>query len=81
MTPAGGNPRCSILPVTRIFLNGEPRDVAASTVGALLTELGMTGRGGIAVEVNAEVVPRSEHGARKLAENDRVEIVTMMAGG
>jgi sulfur carrier protein len=67
--------------VTRILLNGEPRDVAASTVAALLAELGMAGRGGIAVEVNAEVVPKSEHGAVHLKESDRVEIVTMMAGG
>ncbi len=67
--------------MTRIFLNGEPREVEAASVAALLAELGMAERGGVAVELNAEVVPRSQHAAQPLREGDRVEIVTMMAGG
>ncbi|MGB2938329.1 MAG: sulfur carrier protein ThiS, partial [Phycisphaerae bacterium] len=35
----------------------------------------------IAVEVNRELVPRSRHGARALAEGDAVEIVTLVGGG
>jgi sulfur carrier protein len=71
----------ALLPVTTIFLNGEPRDVEAETVAGLLAELGMSERGGVAVEVNAEVVPRSQHRALRLGQGDRVEIITMMAGG
>ncbi len=68
--------------VTRILLNGEARELATgATVAGLLAELGLGERGGVAVEVNAEVIPRSEHGATTLREGDRVEVVTMMAGG
>jgi sulfur carrier protein len=68
--------------VLTISLNGKPHSVgSAPTVAALLEELGFAGRGGLAVEVNEEVVPRSEHGSRELREGDRVEVVTMMAGG
>ncbi|MCX5655676.1 MAG: sulfur carrier protein ThiS [Planctomycetota bacterium] len=35
----------------------------------------------VAVEVNRELVPRSQHGARRLAEGDVVEIVTLVGGG
>lgn len=67
---------------TQILLNGEPRAVAAgATVALLLGELGLAGRGGVAVEVNAEVIPRSEHEATALRDGDRVEVVSMMAGG
>lgn len=63
-----------------IVLNGEPREVAPdTTVEALLAELGLEGR--LAVEVNEEVVPRSEHAVRRLAAGDRVEIVHAIGGG
>jgi sulfur carrier protein len=67
--------------VTRIHLNGEPREVSATTISGLLVELGLAGRGGLAVEVNAAVVPRSEHAATPLRDGDQVEVVTMLAGG
>jgi len=35
----------------------------------------------LAVEVNRDLVPRAEHAARKLAEGDAVEIVTLVGGG
>jgi sulfur carrier protein len=68
--------------VTQISLNGKPHSLPANgTVASLLVDLGLAGRGGLAVEVNLEVIPRSEHPARVLVEGDKVEIVTMMAGG
>ena len=68
--------------MAKILLNGEPRELAPdATVGALLRDLGLAGRGGLAVEVNAEVIPRSEHATTPLREGDRVEVVGMMAGG
>ena len=67
---------------TTISLNGKPHALAAPrTIATLLQDLGLAERGGIAVEVNEEVIPRSEHGAHELKEGDRVEVVTMMAGG
>lgn len=68
--------------MAKILLNGQPRDLApGATVAALLADLGLAGKGGLAVEVNAEVVPRSEHATTPLNEDDKVEVVTMMAGG
>jgi thiamine biosynthesis protein ThiS len=65
-----------------ITLNGEARAVTpGKTVLALLEDLGLARRGGLAVEVNAEVVPKSEHATTLLEEGDRVEVVTMLAGG
>ncbi len=65
----------------KISLNGSVREVRAGTVAELLTELGLSGRGGLAVEKNSEVVPRSEHAETPLREGDAVEVVTMMQGG
>jgi sulfur carrier protein len=65
----------------KIFLNGEEKTLPASvTVAGLLGELGLAGRR-VAVEVNREIVPRSRHAQRRLAENDRVEVVFAIGGG
>src|SRR6266568_7618835 len=64
-----------------ITLNGEPRSFPASlTVSQLLESLGQARRP-VAVEVNREVVPAAQHGARKLDEGDAVEVVTLVGGG
>lgn len=64
-----------------IQLNGEPRAVAeAITIAALLSELELTGKR-IAVEINGEIAPRSQHAARTLQTGDRVEIVQAIGGG
>ena len=65
----------------RVTVNGEEREVpAGTTVAGLIALLGIEG-GRIAVEVNREIVPKSEHGSHALAEGDRLEIVTMVGGG
>ncbi len=64
-----------------IVLNGSPRAVPAPcTVAGLLREAGH-GERRVAVEVNGEIVPRSAHDSRLLAEGDRVEIVQALGGG
>ncbi len=64
-----------------IIVNGESRQVAeGATVAQLLQELGLSGRF-VAVEVNLELVPHSQHAARSLAAGDRLEIVTLVGGG
>ena len=64
-----------------ITVNGEPRDMAAGTsIAALLDALAVP-RQATAVEVNRELVPRSQHAARLLADGDAVEIVTLVGGG
>ena len=64
----------------RIEVNGEPREVTAATVLALVEELGLDSRK-VAVERNLEIVPRSLHGATPVAEGDRFEVVQFVGGG
>jgi len=64
----------------RIRVNGDDRSVEdACTVERLLGELRLAGP--CAVEVNARVVPRGEHGGFTLSDGDAVEIVTFVGGG
>ena len=64
-----------------ILLNGESREVPENTT---LTELLGTlelGPQRFAVEVNEQLIPRSEHPKHPLAADDRVEIVQAIGGG
>jgi len=64
-----------------IFLNGEPKTLATqNTVLDLLQELALADKR-VAVEVNGDIVPRSQHATRELAEQDQVEIVVAVGGG
>ena len=64
-----------------ITLNGEPRQLAASTtITSLLEAEGLAGRR-VAVEVNGTIVPRGQHEAHALDDGDRVEIVHALGGG
>ena len=64
-----------------IRLNGDryPLDEGA-TVANLVNALALKGRR-IAVEVNEEVIPRSQHAAHRLKDGDRVEVVHAIGGG
>ena len=64
----------------RIEVNGEPREVTATTVLALVEELGLDSRK-VAVERNLEIVPKSLHAATPIAEGDRIEVVQFVGGG
>lgn len=65
----------------QITLNGQPRDCApATTITRLLETAGYGGRR-VAVELNHEIVPRSQHASRTLAAGDQVEIVHAIGGG
>ena len=64
----------------RIEVNGEPREVGATTVLALVEELGLDARK-VAVERNLEIVPKSLHAATLIAEGDRIEVVQFVGGG
>jgi thiamine biosynthesis protein ThiS len=64
----------------RIQVNGEHRETTATTILALVEELGLDVRK-VAVEQNLEIVPRSLHGATALADGDRIEVVQFVGGG
>lgn len=64
-----------------ILLNGKPRLLAGpTTVWQLLQSDELYGRR-VAVELNEEIVPRSQHQAQQLQPGDRVEIVHAIGGG
>ena len=64
----------------RLLINGEEREFAASNLEALIEELGMkTDR--VAVELNRDIVPRSNWLATALKDGDRLEIVHFVGGG
>ncbi|MEA2289948.1 MAG: sulfur carrier protein [Solirubrobacteraceae bacterium] len=65
-----------------IYVNGELRDGAGSTIAELLAELGVEAQArGVAVAVDGEVVPRGEWPERRINEGERVEALSAMQGG
>lgn len=65
----------------RIQLNGEPLELAdGQTIAGLIAQLDLTGRR-VAVELNLDIVPRSQHANTVLADGDRVEVVHAIGGG
>jgi sulfur carrier protein len=64
-----------------LTLNGERRNIeAGATVAGLLASLGLDTRK-VAVERNAEIVPRSLYAATPLGHGDALEIVHFIGGG
>jgi sulfur carrier protein len=64
-----------------IIINGEPSDVApGATLSELLARLGAPDRG-VAVAVDAEVVPRGSWETFAVADGARVEVLTAVQGG
>ncbi len=64
-----------------IYLNGEQREIAnGTTLGELLAQLEMTQQR-IAVEINLNIIPRSQHAKTLLRADDKVEVVRAIGGG
>ncbi len=64
-----------------IVLNGNHHPLERQmNVAELIDALGFAGKR-VAVERNAEIVPRSQHASTALAQGDRVEIVVAVGGG
>ena len=64
-----------------VTINDETRALpAASSVADLLTSLGLDRRK-VAVERNAEIVPRAAYATTRLESGDRLEIVHFIGGG
>lgn len=64
-----------------ISLNGEPYSIAESATLTDLVETLELQNSRYAIEVNLDIIPRSEHTQFKLAEGDQVEVVQAIGGG
>ena len=64
----------------RIQVNGDERDMTATTILALVEELGFDVRK-VAVERNLAIVPKSLHASTPLEDGDRIELVQFVGGG
>ncbi|MDA8108382.1 MAG: sulfur carrier protein ThiS [Betaproteobacteria bacterium] len=65
----------------QVTINGAARAFQEPlNLAGLLRQLDLAGRK-LAVERNGEIVPKSAHGATRLADGDRLEIVVAVGGG
>jgi sulfur carrier protein len=64
----------------RVTVNGEPREVASTSVDALLGELDYEGTH-FAIAVNYDVLPKSRWAETALKTGDEIEIITPRQGG
>jgi len=69
------------VPMLKIDFNGNEE-----TIGESETILDLLKRAGVeakfcAVEVNLEILPKSEYSSYRLREGDRIEVVTLVGGG
>jgi sulfur carrier protein len=64
----------------RVTVNGEQREIAASHVDALLSELEYEGTH-FAIAVNFDVLPKSRWSETALQPGDEIEIITPRQGG
>jgi sulfur carrier protein len=65
----------------QLTVNGQQREVPSETTVAELLRLLNLDHRTVAVERNLELVPRARHADTKLAEGDRLELVTLVGGG
>ncbi|EJC61898.1 sulfur carrier protein ThiS [Alcaligenes ammonioxydans] len=64
-----------------ITLNGQSKTLANSdTIGSLIRELGYENKR-IAVELNGDIVPKSQHANTPIKDGDTIEIVVAVGGG
>ncbi len=65
-----------------VYVNDEPREYRGESIYELLQSMGIDPeRHGIAVAVNAEVIPRDEWKNRRINDGDKIEVVHAIAGG
>ncbi|NWK77113.1 sulfur carrier protein ThiS [Aquitalea sp. LB_tupeE] len=65
----------------QLRINGEMKTFARLATVAELVQALQIGDKRIAVELNGEIVPRSQHAVMALADGDELEIVVAVGGG
>jgi sulfur carrier protein len=65
----------------KLTVNGKPMALpAGASVGVLIEHLGLVGKR-LAIELNENIVPRSQHADTALTEGDQIEVVRAIGGG
>lgn len=64
----------------KLTVNGDTLTLDGTTIADLVTQLNLAGRR-LAVEVNRDIVPKSQHSDFTLSDGDVVEIVHAIGGG
>jgi sulfur carrier protein len=64
----------------RVIINGEAREITATSLDALLGELDYEGTH-FAIAVNYDVLPKSRWAETQLKADDEIEIITPRQGG
>lgn len=64
----------------KLTVNGDTLTLNGNTIADLVSQLELAGRR-LAVEVNREIIPKSQHSGFVLSEGDVVEIVHAIGGG
>jgi sulfur carrier protein len=63
-----------------VLVNGDPHSISQScTIEHLITNLELDGK--FAIEVNQNIIPRSEYANTPLHSGDNIEIVQAIGGG
>lgn len=63
-----------------VKINGALTDADGKSISEILVELGYSDKR-VAIELNMEIVPKSEYGGTVLKDGDSVEIVRFVGGG
>jgi len=64
-----------------VIINGIERNITSNlTLEALLIELGHANKK-VALEVNEEIIPRSELRNKLIVDGDKIEIINAVGGG
>ena len=65
----------------KIMLNGDFIEAAdGATIGSLLQQLDIS-RERVAVELNADIIPKADYEKQLLCDGDKIEIVHFVGGG
>lgn len=65
----------------KIGLNGEVYSLEIDTTLDILMQSLKLGEKRVAVEVNQQIIPKSQHADYKIQPRDRIEIITAIGGG
>jgi len=65
----------------KIIVNGDTHNVPENCSAKILVEILSMQNDKIAMEVNREIVPRSQYDNFTFSENDQIEIVRAIGGG